>query len=110
MKKAKKERLEAAGWRVGSAEEFLGLSKEEAAFVEMKLALAESMRKRRQARRLTQTQLARKIGSSQSRVAKMEAADPSVSIDLLVRSLLAMGVSRSDVARVMGRRRNRRAA
>jgi ribosome-binding protein aMBF1 (putative translation factor) len=110
MRKAKKERLEAAGWRVGSAEEFLGLSKEEAAFVEMKLALAESMRKRRQARRLTQTQLARKIGSSQSRVAKMEAADPSVSIDLLVRSLLAMGVSRSDVARVMGRRRTRRAA
>jgi len=110
MRKAKKERLEAAGWRVGSAEEFLGLSKEEAAFVEIKLALAESMRKRRQARRLTQTQLAKKIGSSQSRVAKMEAADPSVSIDLLVRSLLAMGVSRSDVARVMGRRRTRRAA
>jgi ribosome-binding protein aMBF1 (putative translation factor) len=110
MRKSKKERLEAAGWRVGSAEEFLGLSKEEAAFVEMKLALAESMRKRRQARRLTQTQLAKKIGSSQSRVAKMEAADPSVSIDLLVRSLLAMGVSRSDVARVMGRRRTRRAA
>jgi ribosome-binding protein aMBF1 (putative translation factor) len=110
MKRAKKERLEAAGWRVGSAEEFLGLSKEEAAFVEMKLALAESLRKRRQARRLTQTQLARKIGSSQSRVAKMEAADSSVSIDLLVRSLLAMGVSRSDVARVMGRRRSRRAA
>jgi len=110
MRRAKKERLEAAGWRVGSAEEFLGLSKEEAAFVEMKLALAESMRKRRQARRLTQTQLAKKIGSSQSRIAKMEAADPSVSIDLLVRSLLAMGVSRSDVARVMGRRRTRRAA
>ena len=110
MRKTKKERLVAAGWRVGSAEEFLGLSKEEAAFVEMKLALAESMRKRRQARRLTQTQLAKKIGSSQSRVAKMEAADPSVSIDLLVRSLLAMGVSRSDVARVMGRRRTRRAA
>ena len=110
MRRAKKERLKAAGWRVGSAEEFLGLSKEEAAFVEIKLALAESMRKRRQARRLTQTQLAKKIGSSQSRVAKMEAADPSVSIDLLVRSLLAMGVSRSDVARVMGRRRTRRAA
>ena len=110
MKRTKKERLEAAGWRVGSADEFLDLSKEETAFVEMKLALAENLRKRRQARRLTQTQLARKIGSSQSRVAKMEAADPSVSIDLLVRSLLAMGVSRSEVARVMGRRRSRRAA
>ena len=91
MKRSKKDRLEAAGWRVGTAQEFLGLTQEEAAFVEMKLALSESVRRRRQARRLTQTQLAKKLGSSQSRVAKIEAADPSVSIDLLVRSLLAMG-------------------
>ena len=101
MKRAKKERLEAAGWRVGSADDFLGLSKEEVAFVEMKLALAETLRKRRQARRLTQTQLAKSIGSSQSRVAKMEAADPSVSIDLLMRSLLALGASKKDVAKVI---------
>ena len=110
MKKAKKERLERAGWRVGSAADFLGLSKEEEAFVEMKLALAESLRKRRVARRLTQTQFARKIGSSQSRVAKMEAADASVSIDLLVRSLLATGASRAEIAKVIARRKTRRAA
>jgi hypothetical protein len=110
MKQAKRERLEAAGWRIGSAADFLGLSKEEAAFVEMKLALAESLRRRRQARRLTQTQLARRIGSSQSRVAKMEAADPSVSIDLLMRSLLAMGASRAELAKIIAKRRPRRAA
>jgi DNA-binding XRE family transcriptional regulator len=109
MKKSKRERLEAAGWRVGTAVEFLGLSKEEAAFVEMKLALADGVRRRRQARRLTQNQLAERIGSSQSRVAKMETADPSVSIDLLVRTLLAMGASRAEVARVI-RTRSRRAA
>jgi len=109
MKRSKKDRLEAAGWRVGTAEEFLGLSEEEAAFVEMKLSLAASVRRRRRARRLTQTQLAKKLGSSQSRVAKIEAADPSVSIDLLVRSLLAMGASRAEVARTIARK-TRRAA
>jgi DNA-binding XRE family transcriptional regulator len=110
MKQAKRERLEAAGWRIGSAADFLGLSKEEAAFVEMKLALAASLRRRRQARRLTQTQLAKRIGSSQSRVAKMEAADPSVSIDLLMRSLLAMGASRAELAKIIAKRSARRAA
>ena len=110
MKQTKRERLKAAGWRIGSAADFLGLSKEEAAFVEMKLALAESLRRRRQARRLTQTQLAKRIGSSQSRVAKMEAADPSVSIDLLMRSLLAMGASRAELAKIIAKRRPRRAA
>ena len=109
MKKAKKERLKAAGWRVGSAEDFLELSKEEAAFIEMKLALARSVKKRRLAKHLTQGDLAKMIGSSQSRVAKMEAADTSVSIDLLVKSLLAMGASRAELARTI-EKRNRRAA
>ena len=109
MKKAKKEKLEAAGWRVGTAKEFLGLSKEEAAFVEMKLALAGSVRRRRLAKRLTQTELARRIGSSQSRVAKMEAADPSVSVDLLLKTLLSMGANRSELARIISKR-SRRAA
>ena len=105
MKKTKRQSLEAAGWRVGGAEEFLELTKEEAAFVEMKLALADSLRRRRIARRLTQAQLAQRIGSSQSRVAKMEAGDPSVSIDLLMKALLSMGASRTELAKVISRRR-----
>ncbi len=109
MKKSKRERLEAAGWRVGNASDFVGLTKEEAAFVEMKLALADSVRRRRQTRRLTQTQLAKKLGSSQSRVAKMEAADPSVSIDLLMRALLEMGASRAELARAISKRIRRAA-
>jgi len=109
MKKGKRERLEAAGWQVGNASDFLGLTKEESAFVEMKLALADSVRRRRQARRLTQTHLAKRIGSSQSRVAKMEAADPSVSIDLLIRTLLEMGASRAELARTISRRIRRAA-
>lgn len=101
MKAERKRRLERAGWRVGGAEELLGLTKGEAAFIELKLALARSLKRRRLARNLTQAQLSGVIGSSQSRVAKMEAADRSVSLDLLVRSLFAVGATRRDLARVI---------
>ncbi len=102
MNKTKRRRLEAAGWKVGTVADFLGLSKEESAFVEMKLALSRSLKKRRQTKRLTQSQVAKVIGSSQSRVAKMEAADPEVSIDLLLRSLLALGATRKQLAKIIG--------
>jgi hypothetical protein len=101
MKKAKKERLESAGWKVGSAADFLHLTADEVAFIEMKLALARNVRTRRQRRRLTQSQLARLIHSSQSRVAKIEAADVSVSLDLLIRTLLVLGASRNELAHVI---------
>ena len=91
MKRSKKARLEAKGWKVGTASEFLKLSAEESAYVEMKLALSRSLQERRRRKRLTQHELARLLRSSQSRVAKMEAGDPSVTIDLLVKSLIAMG-------------------
>ena len=94
----KRKRLEAKGWRVGSAEEFLGLAPHEVAYIELRLALADTLKERRLATKLSQVELARRIGSSQSRVAKMEAGDPSVSIDLLVRSLLAMGASNEELA------------
>jgi hypothetical protein len=103
MKPAKRKRLAAAGWRAGSAAELLALTPEESAFVEMKLALARELRARRAARGLTQTEAARRLRSSQSRVAKMEAGEPSVSVDLLIRSLLALGARPADVARAIER-------
>lgn len=103
MNAQKRRRLEKAGWKLGSATEFLGLSAEEEAVVEVKLALARAVREERSKRKLTQERLGEMLGSSQSRVAKMEAGDPSVSIDLLVRSLLRMGASRRDVARWLAR-------
>lgn len=106
MKKTKKEALERKGWKVGTAAEFLGLTEQESALVELKLALSRSLRERRTARGLSQTALARELKSSQSRVAKMEAAHPSVSVDLLVRSLFALGASSKDVGRVLLRRRS----
>ena len=101
MHKSKRERLEAKGWRFGTAQEFLGLSIEESAYVELRLRLADSLRLRRQRRNLSQTQLARMVRSSQSRIAKMEGGDPSVSLDLLIRALLALGASARDLARAI---------
>ena len=101
MKASKRTKLEKTGWKVGSAEEFLGLSEQESAYIEMKLALSEALKRKRVAKRLSQTALAELLASSQSRVAKMEAGDPSVSIDLLVKSLLTMGVSRKEVGRAI---------
>ena len=103
MDRAKRAKLAQRGWRVGSAEEFLELTPEEAALIELKLALSGGLKERRLARGVTQTQLARKLGSSQSRVAKMEAADPSVTVDLLVRAYLALGATPRDVARAIGK-------
>lgn len=104
MDARKRKRLEAAGFAVGSASEFLGLPAADTALLEMRLALSGALRERRTAAGLTQTTLARRVGSSQSRVAKMEAGDPSVSLDLLIRALLAAGASRRDVARALARR------
>jgi DNA-binding XRE family transcriptional regulator len=102
MKKDKRARLEHAGWKVGTVRDLLGLSKAEEALVELKLILSRGLRERRARRRITQAQLARLLKSSQSRVAKMEAGDPSVSIDLLIRSLLAMGTTQRELAQVIG--------
>jgi hypothetical protein len=103
MKREMKARLEAAGWKVGDAADFLALSDEERALVETRLALAEGVRQRRRRQRLTQMELARHLGSSQSRVAKIEAADASVSLDLMVRSLFRLGASKEEIARLIRR-------
>ena len=105
MEKAKRKRLENSGWRVGSAAEFLELTPVEAELVEMKLALSSRLRKARERRHLTQNDLAERMGSSQSRVAKMEAGDPSVSLDLLVHGLLAAGASRREIASALAIRK-----
>lgn len=101
MNTAKRNALERAGWRFGDAADFLELSPEEAAFVELKLALAGCLRRLRVERSLTQSQVASILASSQSRVAKMEAADAGVSVDLLIRSLLSLGASRELVGQVI---------
>lgn len=94
----KRQRLEASGWRVGDAADFLELSPEEVALIEMKLSLSRYLKELRLKNQLSQATLAKRIHSSQSRVAKMEAGDPSVSLDLIIRTILAVGGTREDVA------------
>ncbi|HEX9785492.1 MAG TPA: helix-turn-helix transcriptional regulator [Opitutaceae bacterium] len=99
MKSARLKKLRAAGWKVGNTREFLKLNDEEAMLVELKLSLTDALKAARQRRRLSQTDLAERIGSSQSRVAKIEAGDPSVSLDLIVRALFAAGATRQELQR-----------
>lgn len=104
MEKRKQRKLETKGWHVGSAAEFLGLSSEEAALVEMKLRLSQALRARRLALHLSQVAVAKRLRSSQSRVAKMEAGDRSVSIDLLIKALVILGATPSDVGKALQHR------
>jgi hypothetical protein len=106
----KRRKLERAGWIVGDAGDFLELSAEERRFVDVKLALADGLRRRREQLGLTQTDAAERFGSSQSRVAKMEAADRTVTTDLLLKSLFRLGASPRDIARLLSPKVRNRAA
>lgn len=108
MNREKKTRLQSAGWKVGSAEEFLELTPDEASLVELKLSLAKWLKAQRLARNWSQTELAKRIGSSQSRMARVEAGDPSVSLDLMFRAAFAAGATQKDLAKVVGAPRSRR--
>jgi transcriptional regulator with XRE-family HTH domain len=90
--------------------DFLALTPEEAAFVEIKVALSDALRALRQRAKLSQAQVATQFGSSQSRVAKLEAGDPSVTLDLLIRALLALSATKRAVARTIGTARIPQAA
>jgi ribosome-binding protein aMBF1 (putative translation factor) len=99
MRSSKQKKLETKGWKVGTTSEFLNLSPEEEAYIELKLSLCNTLKKMRSKKQLSQNDLAKMISSSQSRVAKMEAGDASVSIDLVIRSLLSVGASKKDLAK-----------
>jgi ribosome-binding protein aMBF1 (putative translation factor) len=104
VRERKRRRIEARGWKIGTTQEFLRLSDGEAAYIDLKVRLATDLRDRRRRRSLTQADLAKRLRSSQSRIAKMEAGDPSVSLDLLIRSLLMLGASRGDLSRIISAR------
>ena len=101
MRNTTKKKLEAAGWRVADTKQFLALTDVEEQLVELKLALAKTLRLVRERHHLTQAQLAKRIHSSQSRIAKMEAGDASVSLDLLMKTLFAAGAGSAEVAKAV---------
>jgi len=102
MRESKKKLLQKKGWRIGSAGEFLNLNDEESEYIELKLKLSQAFKNKRQQKGLTQVEAARVLRSSQSRIAKMETGDPSVSVDLLIRALLTMGATPKELGRVVG--------
>ena len=110
MRSSKKKRLEEKGWKVGSTKEFIGLSDEEESYLEIKIRLSKSFREHRLRRNMTQADVAKLIKSSQSRVAKIEAGDSSVSLDLLVRSLIALGASSRGVLKLISTEKSASAA
>ncbi len=101
MDSKKKKKLESKGWAVGNANDLLELTPEESRFIELKLALSESLKAERLKRGVTQVELAKLMGSSQSRVAKMEAGDPSVSVDLLLKTLLMLGLTKKQLSKII---------
>ena len=101
MKQAKRQRLERKGWKVGDARDLLQLTDDEVTYIELKLALSDQLKVMREKKAITQVELAKLLSSSQSRIAKMESGDPSVSIDLLVKGLLALGATRKQIAGAM---------
>jgi DNA-binding XRE family transcriptional regulator len=101
MTPERKRRLEAAGFKVGTVDELLGLSPAESALVELRLALAKQVRRRRLRLHCSQAELARQIGSSQSRIAKLEAAESDVSLDLLFKALFATGAKRRELGKIL---------
>lgn len=101
MRHTKQKKLEESGWKVGTAADFLGLTPEEETYIEMKISLSQRLKEMRKHKHMSQVAFAKLIKSSQSRVAKMESGSASVSIDLLIKSLLALGASQKDLAKAI---------
>ena len=100
MEDAKRKSLEDKGWKVRTVSEFLDLTPEETVLIDIKLALSRCLKERRQAA-MTQAELANKLHSSQPRIAKAENGDASVSIELLIRAMLATGLTPQDIGQVI---------
>jgi len=101
MDKKKRKQLEDKGFRVGSAADFLELTPEEEAYIDIRLDISSLVKAQRTKRGWTQEQLARAIGSSQSRIAKLEGGDPGISLDLMIKALLRLGTSKKQIGKLL---------
>ncbi len=101
MDSKKRKNLEAKGWVFGDAADIFDLTPEEARLIDLKLALRASLKEERTKQNITQEELAEAIGSSQSRIAKMERGDPAVSVDLLLKALMALGMSNKQISKII---------
>ncbi len=104
MDTAKRKHLEEAGFQVSTVADFLGLTPEENEMVEIRVALSAAFKKQCRGSGLSQAETAERIGSTLFRVAKMEAGDPHASLDLLVKALIMLGMTRGELADVIAAR------
>ncbi|MGB5398666.1 MAG: helix-turn-helix domain-containing protein [Thermoanaerobaculia bacterium] len=95
----KRERIEKMGGRVTTVEEWLELSPEEVAIIDMKIQLGEELKALRRSKKLSQEKAAEILNTSQGRVSKMERGQAS--LDQLAWCLLVMGKSRKALARAI---------
>jgi len=110
MLRAQRRRLESKGWKIGTTRHFLALTSEEQTYLELRLSLVSALKKRRMLNGQSHAELARAIRSSASRVARMGAGDSSIPVDLMFRSLIALGASNKDLAEIVSGSRLRRSA
>ncbi|MGH9802812.1 MAG: helix-turn-helix domain-containing protein [Blastocatellia bacterium] len=103
MDNKKRKALEKAGWSIGSASDFIGLTPEEERYIETRLLLSERLKKEREKKQISQAALAKLLHSSQSRVAKMEVNDPGITVDLLIKALFATGLTTKDLGKLLAK-------
>ena len=101
MDKKSQTKLQAAGWRVGDAQDFLELTEQELMLLQIKESLSQAVRTMRTRQKLTQTELAKRMHSSQARVARIEGADASVTADLMLQALIATGADRKEINKAL---------
>lgn len=101
MDEQKRKELEEKGFKVGSAGEFLELTPEEESYIDIRLDIRDLVKSQRNKNGWTQQQLAESICSSQSRIAKLEAGDPGISLDLMIKALLQLGTSKKEIGKML---------
>ncbi len=91
MNSKKRKALKAAGWKIGDAADFLGMSDQERQLLDARVEVALAVRRQRESHKLSQQQLASRIKTSQPRIVKIERAAADVSLDQLLRTFAAAG-------------------
>jgi predicted XRE-type DNA-binding protein len=91
MNSRKRRSLEAAGWKLGDAADFLSMNEQEKQLLDARVELALAVRRQRLACNLSQKELGTILKTSQPRVAKIERAASDVSLDQLIRAFTAAG-------------------
>lgn len=98
MDAERKKKLEAAGWKFGDYADFLGMTPEEKAVVEIRLAATREMERLRAENPISQEELARRMGTKQPNVSKLFKNPGKATLDTLFRALLALGSTPKKIA------------